>query len=151
MTRPTRPRPDGYIDVRKPSHPLARKDGYLFQHRYVAWEAGLLTDPTLQVHHIDGDKTNNDLSNLEVKSCAQHTLEHQESLKAVTNQYGTFPVKPKQDRASYRYPSAGALPRPPQTCKGCDDTFQGKRSDARYCSNNCRMRHWKRSRQIGLR
>lgn len=69
-------RADGYIDIWVPGHPLARSDGYVFEHRVVAWEAGLLTDPSLQIHHVNGDKTDNRIENLEVLTVAEHTRRH---------------------------------------------------------------------------
>lgn len=69
-------RPDGYILVRRPDHPLARGDGYVLEHRMVAWDAGLITDSAEHVHHIDGDKANNALANLEAVSAEDHAREH---------------------------------------------------------------------------
>lgn len=83
-----RPRKDGYIDVYEPSHPLARRDGYLMEHRKVAWDAGLLTDPELHVHHINHDKTDNRLENLRPMSVVDHAHEHLG--EEIKNQYGTW-------------------------------------------------------------
>lgn len=66
----------GYIDIFEPSHPLARSNGYVGEHRLVAWAAGLLKDRHMEVHHRNGDKTDNRLDNLEVISHAEHTRRH---------------------------------------------------------------------------
>lgn len=71
-----RTRNDGYIDVWDPQHPLARRDGYVAEHRRVAWEAGVLTDPSLDVHHRNGDRTDNRIENLEAITGAEHTRVH---------------------------------------------------------------------------
>lgn len=79
----------GYIHLWKPGHPLARKDGYVAEHRYVAWEAGALTDPSMVVHHIDHDKSNNHISNLQVMQPSDHLSKHVTE-DGVTNQFGHF-------------------------------------------------------------
>lgn len=61
---------DGYIAIWSPDHPLAQSDGYVSEHRKVAWDNGLLTDPKKQVHHINGDRSDNRIENLEVVSAS---------------------------------------------------------------------------------
>lgn len=70
----------GYVRLLMPGHPLASKSGYVLEHRLVAWEAGLLTDPTMVVHHRDHDKLNNSIDNLEVMSPSDHDREHVEHI-----------------------------------------------------------------------
>lgn len=67
---------DGYIDIYSPGHPLARADGYVHEHRLVVWDAGLLTEPSLQVHHRNGDKQDNRIENLQVLTAAEHSRLH---------------------------------------------------------------------------
>lgn len=66
----------GYVDVFEPKHPLAKKNGYVLEHRMIAWDAGLMSDKILQVHHKNEIKTDNRLENLEVTTCAEHTSHH---------------------------------------------------------------------------
>lgn len=66
----------GYVDLYRPGHPLARGSGWVGEHRLVAWEHGILTNPTDDVHHIDSDKTNNEPANLEALSHGGHAREH---------------------------------------------------------------------------
>lgn len=80
--------PNGYTYVWRPDHPLAHRDGYVAQHRMVAWDVGILTDPEMHVHHIDHDKGNNDPSNLEVMSEGDHHRHHVHAEGGVENQYG---------------------------------------------------------------
>lgn len=84
--------PNGYVYVWAPGHPLAHADGYVAEHRLVAWDAGILTDPTMQVHHRDHDKTNNDPANLEAMTAADHHRHHAR-VDGVVNQYGRWPVR----------------------------------------------------------
>ena len=71
-----RVRGDGYVDLWRPDHPIATGIGYVAEHRMVAWDAGLLTDPNLQVHHKNHDKTDNRIENLEVLDVAEHARLH---------------------------------------------------------------------------
>ena len=67
---------DGYIVVTRPGHPLAGHLGRIYEHRLVAWEAGILTDPSQLVHHINGDRGDNRPENLAVHSRASHASLH---------------------------------------------------------------------------
>lgn len=139
-----RTRRDGYVDIYEPTHPLARSDGYLFEHRKVAWDNGLLTDPSLEVHHRNEMRADNSLSNLEVKDGSTHALDHAEERGWVTNQFGTWPVKPRDMRTS--------APRPVRICINCGTRFSHeRRRDAAACSQKCNMAAWKYRRKHGGR
>lgn len=68
----------GYMLVRVGvGHPLADSRGYAYEHRIVATEKiGRAIRPDEHVHHIDGNKLNNDPANLEVVTAAAHRREH---------------------------------------------------------------------------
>lgn len=83
----------GYVEIFEPAHPLAFKDGYVLEHRKMAWDADMFDDPSLQVHHKDEVKTNNVLANFEVKTPSAHAREHLADRGYVKNQYGTWPLK----------------------------------------------------------
>lgn len=85
----------GYLMMWMPDHPLAWVDGYVAEHRRVAWDAGLFDDPALIVHHKDEDKSNNDVSNLEPKTPSRHMSEHVHERGYVRNQYGVWKVTPQ--------------------------------------------------------
>ena len=70
----------GYIMVLKPDWYTGRaRNKYVFKHTVVICSAMGLTEipPGFEAHHIDGDKQNNDLTNLALLSMAAHIRIHQ--------------------------------------------------------------------------
>jgi hypothetical protein len=131
-----RVRHDGYVDIWAPGHPIARSDGYVFEHRKMMWDAGLLTDPGLQVHHKNEIKTDNRLGNFEVKSCPQHSLDHVEERGWVVNQYGTWAVKPREKRIG--------APKSIRFCLHCGNQVpMALNRQAVYCKTSCQVTAWK--------
>ena len=78
----------GYILIRQLDHPFCTKGGFVFEHRLVA-EKFLLNDknsveikgkkylsPDFCVHHIDGNKQNNNVDNLKILSLKEHASIH---------------------------------------------------------------------------
>jgi hypothetical protein len=71
----------GYIQVwlrpEDPFFPMADKDAYVYEHRLiVARSLGRCLEPAEEVHHLDGDKGNNSLENLELLSKSEHAARH---------------------------------------------------------------------------
>lgn len=60
---------DGYVMIHEPDHPNATSHGYIREHRKAMSEhlGRPLTDEEV-VHHIDGDKKNNEIDNLRLYS-----------------------------------------------------------------------------------
>jgi len=67
----------GYIYVYKPNHPHAYKGKYVPEHRLIMEKKlGGYLKPNEFVHHIDGNKTNNDESNLFLTTNSKHRKLH---------------------------------------------------------------------------
>ena len=46
----------GYVRIWEPNNPLAKADGYVYEHRKVVHDAGVEVPAGYHVHHINGDK-----------------------------------------------------------------------------------------------
>lgn len=67
----------GYVEVYKPSHPNATKRGYVKEHRLIMEQKlGRYLNKFEDVHHLDGDKQNNQIDNLELIGHREHTKMH---------------------------------------------------------------------------
>ena len=62
----------GYVELRIPEHPRARKNGYVFEHLIVAEQHyGEITKDYV-IHHINGNKQDNRIENLMVLTQKEH-------------------------------------------------------------------------------
>lgn len=69
-------RENGYLLRWAPNHPLSRASGYVPEHRYVIYEAGVSIPDGYHVHHINHDRADNRLENLAVMSPSEHSSHH---------------------------------------------------------------------------
>lgn len=61
----------GYIEILKPDHPFANKNGYIYEHRFVMEQhIGRYLKPTERIHHKNHIKDDNRIENLQLLSCA---------------------------------------------------------------------------------
>lgn len=66
-----------YIYALVPNHPNATKNGYVLHHRIVVENhIGRLLNADEVIHHKDGNKKNNDISNLEITTNNEHARHH---------------------------------------------------------------------------
>lgn len=67
----------GYIYIYNPDHPNATKAGYVMEHRLVMEkELGRYLERSEIVHHINGDRQDNRVENLQVVSRSKHVSDH---------------------------------------------------------------------------
>jgi hypothetical protein len=70
---------NGYKLVLMPEHPEADSKGYIREHRLVVERSGVKLSKNVVIHHKDGNKLNNDPSNLEVTTDAAHKSHHRKA------------------------------------------------------------------------
>ena len=68
---------NGYEVIYAPTHPLARKNGFVYKHRLIYEEKlGRYLNRCEIIHHKDGNKLNNSLDNLELLTHHMHGVLH---------------------------------------------------------------------------
>lgn len=79
---------DGYVKIRAgTTHPLADPNGYVFEHTLVWVSAGRVIGENEVLHHINKDKQDNRLENLQKMTKAQHNHLHLPERDSVTGQF----------------------------------------------------------------
>lgn len=79
----------GYKMIYKPEHPNSQYDGYILEHRYVmASHLGRTLEEWEHVHHLDGNKLNNDIVNLQIISASDHSRLHNKQKEIVRDSLG---------------------------------------------------------------
>ena len=106
---------NGYLCFYDKEHPLATEacQYRIFLHRHIASiKVGRWLSTDEHVHHIDGNKLNNDIDNLEVLSCSEHAKRHKgETPEAICIVCGTsFKAIGKVNKyCSYNCTNSGAV------------------------------------------
>lgn len=88
----------GYRVLHKPQHPNANKDGYILEHRYVASNkiGRPLKDDEI-VHHIDGNRLNNNPSNLQIMDRSEHSKLHNKDYEIIRDKLGRIVGKKRKE------------------------------------------------------
>ncbi|HUX60881.1 MAG TPA: HNH endonuclease [Ignavibacteriaceae bacterium] len=100
---------DEYVMVYKPEHPTSRKKapdyGYVLEHRYIMeLHLGRSLLPTEFIHHIDGNKSNNVVSNFVLcQSLKEHNRIHTEMEMFVEKLIREGKVKYNLDKKEFEY------------------------------------------------
>lgn len=68
---------EGYVMLKKDNYPGSQKSGYIPEHKYkMEQKIGRILKENELVHHINGDKTDNRLENLQLLTRSEHITEH---------------------------------------------------------------------------
>ena len=111
---------NGYDCFVDKDHPLAYPTGMVYLHRHTASiKSGRWLNSNEHVHHIDGNKKNNDLDNLEIISNSDHTKLHHEDRMNSTYGEGNWDYKKEVN------------------CLNCKSRFKQNSPDQIYCSKKC--------------
>lgn len=110
-----------YREVYIPSHPKARPNGCVLEHRIVAEQlVGRVLRDEEVVHHIDEKKDNNTVENLIVfVSQDDHARFHQTGVM-IRNEDNTY-----------------YSPITENVCENCNSTYVQDKSKVRFCSKKC--------------
>lgn len=121
-----------YVLIRMPSHPAAKKNGYVYEHRLVMEQhLGRRLTPKEHVHHINGDKLDNRIENLELMTVAEHLMEHRPAFEAKRKEAAFVASRAFLKRVAVACAHCGApLERTPSS-------FQPKRRVNAYCNRDC--------------
>jgi hypothetical protein len=74
----------GYIQIWMPDHPNSNKTGYVFEHRLIM--SNYINRPLNEnedVHHINGNKSDNRIENLKLMTKSDHTKTHENKDKHI--------------------------------------------------------------------
>ena len=79
---------EGYILIYKPDHPYCSSQGYVPEHRLVLEKHlnKIINSKKYAVHHIDGNKRNNNIKNLQVLTPLEHLRIHH-GYKKINNKW----------------------------------------------------------------
>ena len=68
---------NGYVMLNKPNRDSSQSSGYILEHRYkMENKLGRILKDNEIVHHINGNKKDNRIENLELMTIKEHQLEH---------------------------------------------------------------------------
>ena len=111
---------------------LSRSRGRRLLHRDV-WTAahGPIPDGH-HIHHIDGDRSNNDLANLECIEAGEHLRRHKLGSTHSVEARARI-TEANRRRWQQRKPR-------PVVCAECGDTFHSTGTRAKFCSRRCAKR-----------
>lgn len=93
---------NGYFLVKCPLHPMAQKSGYVPLHRLMMEnELGRFLTKAEVVHHIDGERTNNNIENLQLTTRSLHGKVHKPPRKIKKCSWCKTEFLPKRKEQRY--------------------------------------------------
>jgi hypothetical protein len=87
----------GYLQIMVKGHPHADRFGYVMEHRLLMEASiGRILEPSEDVHHLNGNKTDNRIDNLEIKTRSAHMALHAKERER--HAAGHFGSNPRRNR-----------------------------------------------------
>lgn len=127
---------DGRWMIRKPDNYRGKAyigDRYIYEHRYIIeQELGRLLKSDEIVHHIDGNKLNNDRKNLELKNKIEHDRQHSTTGKTMITLVCAYCGKNFQKEKRQTY-----------------GKIKNNQKDF-YCNRSCMAKHFGRGRSKNI-
>ena len=124
-------RDDGYLHASEKS---AQRTGHYLMHRAVWAAANGPIPPGVHIHHIDGDKANNRLDNLQPLDGPEHMRLHKSEPTGAAAEDSEQRSRRRQQEWANRKPRK-------LSCAECGTQFESTGVRARFCSRSCNKRH----------
>lgn len=133
-------------------------DQLKYLHRYV-WECNYGEIPKgFEIHHIDGDKRNNDIKNLIMipkkehrslhgKTVSERKKQHLDNIRDLTKDWHSSEEGRKWHKEHYEKMKTKLHVPHDFICEICGKAFTTTKTNARFCSNKCRAT-WRRKSGI---
>ena len=121
---------------------------------------GIKIPKEYSIHHVDGDKNNNDVSNLQMLTRSEHQKKHTacqfktkkkfvcivcgKEYEAINNGHNCFCSSKCRDKwSTIKYPRRAKE----KECLYCGNKFESYNKNAKYCSQSCRAKDFASKRK----